>query len=135
MGAGGGGAAACSRAGTGRRYCGSPTRPEPSWPPGSPALMRCPTPARCRRCWRRPPMFTDRLAEVIQTRVHRPERVAEAAANRVRPAALVGPNGRLVLVAADHPARGALRAGADRLAMADRADLLGRLCLAPARPR
>jgi hypothetical protein len=79
-------------------------------------------------------MFTDRLAEVIQTRVHRPERVAEAAANRVRPASLVGPNGRLVLVAADHPARGALRAGADRLAMADRADLLERLCMALARP-
>jgi hypothetical protein len=46
----------------------------------------------------------------------------------------VGPDGRLVIVAADHPARGALQAGPDRLAMADRADLLERLCVALARP-
>jgi hypothetical protein len=38
------------------------------------------------------------------------------------------------LVAADHPARGVLRAGADRDAMRDRAVLLERLCVALARP-
>jgi hypothetical protein len=79
-------------------------------------------------------MFADRLAEVIETRVRRPEAVAEAAAARRRAASIVGPDGRLVIVAADHPARGALQAGRERLAMADRADLLERLCVALARP-
>ena len=79
-------------------------------------------------------MLTDQLAEIIRTRIHRPEAIAEAAARRVRPASLVGPEGRLVLVAADHPARGSLRAGSDRLAMADRARLLERLCVALSRP-
>jgi hypothetical protein len=79
-------------------------------------------------------MFADRLAEVIQTRVHRPGLVAAAAAARKRPAALVGPSGHLMMVAADHPARGALRAGSRPLAMADRAGLLERLCVALSRP-
>src|SRR5207245_9735057 len=41
----------------------------------------------------------------------------------------------LFLIAADHPARGVLKAGRDPLAMADRGDLLRRLLLALARPR
>ncbi|HEY9243878.1 MAG TPA: aldolase, partial [Streptosporangiaceae bacterium] len=45
-----------------------------------------------------------------------------------------GPSGRLLLVAADHPARGVLRAGRQPLAMANRADLLERLCLALQHP-
>ncbi len=40
----------------------------------------------------------------------------------------------MLIVAADHPARGSLGAGGDPLAMADRADLLDRLCVALARP-
>ena len=79
-------------------------------------------------------MFTDRLAEVIETRVRRPERVAHAAAARARAPSVVGPDGRIVIVAADHPARGSLRAGRQQLAMADRADLLERLCVALERP-
>jgi hypothetical protein len=79
-------------------------------------------------------MFADRLAEIIRTRVHRPAAVADAAVGRSRPASLIGPSGHLVIIAADHPARGALRAGTLRLAMADRADLLERLCIALARP-
>jgi len=39
-----------------------------------------------------------------------------------------------MMIAADHPARGALRAGERPLAMADRADLLERLVLALSRP-
>ncbi len=39
-----------------------------------------------------------------------------------------------MIVAADHPARGALGIGDRRLAMADRADLLERLCVALSRP-
>ena len=79
-------------------------------------------------------MFADRIAQVIETRVRRPGRIAEAAAARARAASVVGPDGRLVIVAADHPARGTLRAGRKRFAMADRADLLERLCVALGRP-
>lgn len=79
-------------------------------------------------------MFSDRLAEVIKTRALRPELVAEAAARRARAPSVVGPNGRLVIVAADHPARGSLRAGRKMLAMADRAELLERICVALGRP-
>jgi hypothetical protein len=79
-------------------------------------------------------MFADRLAEVIKTRALRPDRVAAAAARRARAPSVVGPSGRLVIVAADHPARGSLRAGRRTLAMADRAELLERLCVALGRP-
>jgi hypothetical protein len=79
-------------------------------------------------------MFADRVAEVIKTRALRPDRVAEAAARRARAPSVVGPGGRLVIVAADHPARGSLRAGRRALAMADRAELLERLCVALGRP-
>lgn len=43
-------------------------------------------------------------------------------------------DGRLMIVAADHPARGALAVGTDAMAMADRYDLLDRLATALARP-
>ena len=74
------------------------------------------------------------LADLLATRVRRPGRIAELAAARRRPDGLVGQTGRLMLVAADHPARGALRAGADPLAMADRWELLQRLATALSRP-
>jgi hypothetical protein len=73
------------------------------------------------------------VAELVRLRTHRPEAVAEAAARRTR-RPLVGESGRLMIVAADHPARGALGVGERPFAMADRADLLGRLCLALSRP-
>jgi len=79
-------------------------------------------------------MFADRLAEVIKTRALRPELVAQAAAKRARAPSVVGPGGRLVIVAADHPARSAPRAGRRMLAMADRAGLLERICVALGRP-
>jgi hypothetical protein len=79
-------------------------------------------------------MFTERIAEIISARVYRPQYVTEAAAARRRPESLVGPDGRMVIIAADHPARGSLGVGAQRLAMADRADLLERLCTALQRP-
>jgi hypothetical protein len=75
-------------------------------------------------------MFAERLAAVIETRATRPEAIAEAAARRVRRPSLLGERGRLLIIAADHPARGALRAGPRPLAMGDRADLLQRLCTA-----
>ncbi|MGI5128317.1 Cgl0159 family (beta/alpha)8-fold protein [Pseudonocardia sp. CA-107938] len=76
----------------------------------------------------------DLLQTLVETRVRRPGAVAAAAANRRRPTSLLGAHGRLMMVAADHPARGALRAGDRPLAMADRADLLQRLVLALSRP-
>jgi hypothetical protein len=74
------------------------------------------------------------VRRLVTTRVTRPQAVAEAAAARRRPDSLLGPTGRLMVIAADHPARGALRAGPDSLAMADRASLLDRLCIALDRP-
>ncbi|MGW8332497.1 Cgl0159 family (beta/alpha)8-fold protein [Streptomyces sp. NPDC055897] len=71
---------------------------------------------------------------LARIRARRPEAVAEAAARRVRRPLLRGDGGRLMVIAADHPARGALGVGADRLAMADRGDLLDRLRLALSRP-
>jgi Cgl0159-like len=79
-------------------------------------------------------MIADHWAEIISTRVHHPEAIAEAAAARPRPASMTTFTGHMVIIAADHPARGALRAGERRMAMADRADLLERLCVALARP-
>jgi DhnA family fructose-bisphosphate aldolase class Ia len=59
--------------------------------------------------------------------------VAAAHAARVR-RPLLGENGRLFIIAADHPARGALGVGSEPMAMADRYDLLDRLSLALSRP-
>ncbi|REE95110.1 Cgl0159 family (beta/alpha)8-fold protein [Thermomonospora umbrina] len=79
-------------------------------------------------------MFARRFEELTELRVTRPEAVAEAAARRERRERPVGPGGRLMIVAADHPARGSLGAGDAPLAMADRRELLERLCAALARP-
>ncbi|GAP50685.1 Cgl0159 family (beta/alpha)8-fold protein [Streptomyces azureus] len=73
------------------------------------------------------------IPDLTTVRARNPEAVAEAAARRVR-RPLMGDSGRLMIVAADHPARGALGVGDRRLAMANRADLLERLCVALSRP-
>ena len=74
------------------------------------------------------------LRQLVETRVHRPQAIAEAAARRRAVPADPSGHGKLMIIAADHPARGALRAGAQPFAMANRADLLDRLCLALSRP-
>jgi Cgl0159-like len=74
------------------------------------------------------------LTELVETRIRHPEAIAEAVSRRKRPASVLGDHGRLMVIAADHPARGALRAGDRPMAMADRADLLDRLSLALSRP-
>jgi DhnA family fructose-bisphosphate aldolase class Ia len=66
-------------------------------------------------------------------RVREPEAVIEAAAARRRHSSADG-DGRLMLIAADHPARGALGVRGDRAAMADRPELLRRMAAALARP-
>ncbi|GAA3829011.1 hypothetical protein GCM10022403_072880 [Streptomyces coacervatus] len=73
------------------------------------------------------------IPDLVSVRARHPEAVAEAAARRAR-RPLIGDSGRLMIVAADHPARGALGVGDRRLAMANRADLLERLCIALSRP-
>jgi hypothetical protein len=60
--------------------------------------------------------------------------VLEAYTGRRRPDRLLGDRGTLFLVAADHPARGALGVRDQPLAMADRRDLLRRLVTALAHP-
>jgi DhnA family fructose-bisphosphate aldolase class Ia len=73
------------------------------------------------------------INDLVKVRVRHPEAIAEAAVRRVR-RPLIGESGRLMIVAADHPARGALAVGGDPLAMANRTDLLERLCVALSRP-
>ncbi|MER7574384.1 deoxyribose-phosphate aldolase [Streptomyces sp. NPDC057806] len=73
------------------------------------------------------------IAELIRTRTRHPQAIAEAAARRRR-RPLLTTSDRLMIVAADHPARGALSVGDRKHAMANRADLLDRLCLALSRP-
>lgn len=70
---------------------------------------------------------------ILETRLRRPQAIAEAAAARRRPGSLAD-LGPIMVIAADHPARGALGVGRRPLAMADRGDLLERLCVALARP-
>jgi hypothetical protein len=80
------------------------------------------------------PMRPELLESIIETRMRRPAAIAEAAAQRRRPATALDGAGTVMIVAADHPARGSLGAGDRPMAMADRADLLHRLCLALSRP-
>ena len=79
-------------------------------------------------------LITDeRFRELTDRRARQPELVAErAAVRRRRP--LLGDDGRLVLIAADHPARRIFRVGAAAHAMADRRDLLERTVVALRRP-
>jgi Cgl0159-like len=79
-------------------------------------------------------MLDERYRMMLEARTRRPETIAEAAARRARPASVFNEYGRLMMIAADHPARGALRAGERALAMADRTELLDRLCLALSHP-
>jgi hypothetical protein len=74
------------------------------------------------------------VTEVLEARLRRPDAIAAAAATRRRPKSLFGEHGKLMIIAADHPARGALRAGSDPMAMANRVELLDRICTALNRP-
>jgi hypothetical protein len=66
------------------------------------------------------------LTRLIDTRVIEPDFAWKAAKVRVRREQLA-PDGRLNLLAADHPARNVTRVGEDVLAMADRRDYLARI--------
>lgn len=72
-------------------------------------------------------------AQITDLRVTDPGLVARMwAGRRRRP--LVGEDGRMLVVAADHPARGALGVRGDAMAMGSRSDLLDRLATALSRP-
>lgn len=78
-------------------------------------------------------MHDEQRRKIADTRARNPGAIAEAAAKRQRRPWL-GPDGRLMLIAADHSARGMLGAGRRPMAMASRADLLDRILVALARP-
>ena len=72
-------------------------------------------------------------AALTEIRAREPERIARLWDERtLRP--LLPADGRLLLVAADHPARAALGVRGDGMAMASRSDLLARLVTALERP-
>ena len=118
------------------RTCGSPTRPVRSSPPGWSARPRC-----------RPTAEVDALLGPSRAMDRDRERLDRASASpRADAAGAESPrrrrhaggrrarcsrDGRLLIVAADHPARGALGVRGDPMAMADRADAAG----AAGRPR
>jgi hypothetical protein len=76
----------------------------------------------------------EQLKAILDVRTRRPQAIAEAAARRKRRAALLGEDNQLFIIAADHPARGALRVGDRPMAIADRSGLLERMSLALSRP-
>ena len=76
-----------------------------------------------------PRPLTDAVTEIRATD---PDRISRALAQR--PRADLSGAGRLMVIACDHPARGALGAGERPLAMADREDLLQRCVTALSRP-
>jgi hypothetical protein len=76
----------------------------------------------------------ERLAQVRRLRATEPDRIARAAAQRRR-RPLLGSDGRLLIVAADHTARGVVGIRDEPMAMASRDDLLRRLLVVLEHPR
>lgn len=72
--------------------------------------------------------------QLLQLRATDPTAIERAYAQRKRPGGILSERGTLFLVAADHPARGALSTGGDAMAMADRRSLLARLMAALSHP-
>src|SRR6185295_7401905 len=81
-----------------------------------------------------PTLSDEQWTGLLATRAADPGAVAKAYAARRRPGRILNDRGTLFLVAADHPARGALASGPDATAMADRRSLLARLVEALAHP-
>jgi DhnA family fructose-bisphosphate aldolase class Ia len=66
------------------------------------------------------------FSRITDVRIERPGFVIETAEKRIRRDSFV-PDGKMNIVAADHPARGSVSVGDEPFAMADRHDLLARL--------
>lgn len=73
------------------------------------------------------------VADLTEVRAREPQRIAATWRSRTR-RDLLGADGRMLIVAADHPARGALGVRGDGAAMASRSELLERLATALSRP-
>lgn len=71
---------------------------------------------------------------IVSARARNPGAFEAAASARDVPASPRNEFGKTMILAIDHPARGALRAGGRAFAMGDRRDLLDRICCALARP-
>jgi len=71
--------------------------------------------------------------DLLKARVRKPKLLVKALRNRER-RGLIGSDGNLMILAADHTARGMLAAGGDPLAVADRYTLLDRLIRGLATP-
>jgi DhnA family fructose-bisphosphate aldolase class Ia len=77
--------------------------------------------------------FASSISELNEIRSRDPGRIKRLLAAR-RKRELLGPDGKLMIIACDHPARGALSAAGKPTAMASRTDLLNRLVTALTRP-
>jgi DhnA family fructose-bisphosphate aldolase class Ia len=77
--------------------------------------------------------FAGSISELNEIRSRDPQRIKRLFVDR-RKRELFGPDGRLMIIACDHPARGALSAAGRATAMASRTDLLDRLVTALMRP-
>jgi DhnA family fructose-bisphosphate aldolase class Ia len=76
--------------------------------------------------------FVASIGDLTEIRATDPTRIRRQLATR-RHRDLLGPDGRLMIIACDHPARGALGAAGNPMAMASRTDLLTRLVTALSR--
>lgn len=78
--------------------------------------------------WHTRRWFGEELWNLLaENRVRRGARIEEAAQARRRPAAFTPDDGRLLVLAADHPARRVTAAGDDPVALGDRLEYLGRI--------
>jgi DhnA family fructose-bisphosphate aldolase class Ia len=77
--------------------------------------------------------FAGSISELNEIRTRDPRRIKQLLVAR-RKRQLFGPDGKLMIIACDHPARGALSAAGRATAMASRSDLLDRLVTALTRP-
>jgi DhnA family fructose-bisphosphate aldolase class Ia len=77
--------------------------------------------------------FAGSISELNEIRSRDPQRIKRLFVDR-RKRELFGPDGRMMIIACDHPARGALSAAGKATAMASRTDLLDRLVTALTRP-
>lgn len=75
----------------------------------------------------------DLYNQIVDVRVQRPELIAKRAETRKRRLKLA-PDGKLVIIAADHPARGVLNVGENALAMGNRHEYLSRIIRAATAP-
>jgi hypothetical protein len=77
--------------------------------------------------------FVASISELTEVRAVDPGRIIRLLTTRQK-AAPLEPGAKLMIIACDHPARGALGAGRNKTAMASRTELLERLLTALARP-